>query len=147
MPSIQRSALLPYSQERVFALINDIERYPEFLSWVKQAEVQSSDAAQMVASLTVGSKGISERLTTRNRLQPPSRIDLELVSGALEDFKGSWLITALGDAGCKVELDVRFQFAGRLRLLAMPFNKRINRLADKVMDAFCERAAQVCDGI
>ena len=144
MPVIHRSALLPFAQANVFALINDIESYPDFLPWCSDAQVQSQDGGEVVASITVGARGVSERLTTRNRLHPPERIDLELVAGALKDFAGCWRVTALGDAGCKVELDVSFEFGGRLRVLALPFKRRLGKVADKVMDAFCQRAAQVC---
>lgn len=145
MPSIARSALLPYSQESVYALINDIERYPEFLPWCSHAAVQNHGTGEMVASITVAAKGLTERVTTRNRLTPPSLVEMDLVDGALRDFRGIWRVTALGDAGCKVELDVRFEFSGRLRLLALPFKRRLGRIADNVMDAFCQRASQVCD--
>ena len=79
------------------------------------------------------------------QLLPPERVDLQLVSGALRDFVGSWRVTPLGDAGCKVELHVRFEFSGRLRVLTLPFKRRIGKIADGVMDAFCQRASRVCD--
>ena len=43
MREVNRSALVPYTPAQMFALVEDIERYPRFLPWVDEAE---ADRAQ-----------------------------------------------------------------------------------------------------
>ena len=147
MPQIERSALVPHAPVEVFDIIMDLERYPEFLPWCDQAQVLEAEPDSVVAALRVSAKGISESFTTRNRAVPHKRIELELVQGPFEHFVGVWQLQALGDGsdavGCRVSLSLDFEFAGPLRLLGRPIANRLGKAADKILDAFCARAAEL----
>ena len=140
MARVQRSALLPYSATDVFAIVNDVPRYPEFLPWCSDARVLEESADEVVAALSLSASGLSETFTTRNRLTPFEKIDMVLVSGPFRELTGGWTFTRLGgDAGCRVELDLNFQMSG-MKLL---FGAVFNRAADQMVDAFCARANEV----
>jgi ribosome-associated toxin RatA of RatAB toxin-antitoxin module len=129
MASVYRTALLPYPAAEVFAIVNDVVSYPQFLPWC-------SDAV-MVAALSLRASGITETFTTRNLLKPFERIDMQLVSGPFRELSGGWTFTRLGDdEGCRVELALDFQLAGVRSLLGSVFS----RAADQMVDAFCGRA-------
>ena len=68
---IQRSALLFHSAERMYALVNDVAAYPEFVDNCVAAEVLESSTSHMVASLSLKKAGVSLSFTTRNKLTPP----------------------------------------------------------------------------
>jgi ribosome-associated toxin RatA of RatAB toxin-antitoxin module len=112
MTRIVRSALLPYPATNLFDLVNDVARYPEFLPWCASAEVMTADASTVVAALTIEQGRIRERLVTCNRLSFPERIELSLVEGPFRRLAGFWSFTKLGDAGCKVELELVFEMHG-----------------------------------
>ncbi len=140
MARVQRSALLPYPAADVFTIVNDVLRYPEFLPWCSGAVVLSETADEVVAALSLSASGVTETFTTRNRLTPYEKIDMVLVSGPFRELSGGWTFTRLGgDAGCRVELDLSFQFSGLKALLGGVFN----RAADQMVDAFCARAHQM----
>ncbi len=147
MPQIERSALVPYAAAKVFDIIMDLERYPDFLPWCDAAQLISAEPDAVVATLQVSAKGLSESFTTRNRARPHDQIALELVSGPFKNFAGLWQLQALGEGtaavGCKVTLSLDFEFAGPLRLLGRPLANRLGKVADKILDAFCQRAAQL----
>jgi ribosome-associated toxin RatA of RatAB toxin-antitoxin module len=137
---VKRSALLPYPAADVFAIVNDVLRYPEFLPWCSDAVVLSESADEVVAALSLSASGVTETFTTRNRLIPFEKIEMVLVSGPFRELSGGWTFTGLGgDAGCRVELDLSFQFTGVKALLGGVFN----RAADQMVDAFCIRANQL----
>jgi ribosome-associated toxin RatA of RatAB toxin-antitoxin module len=138
MPRVQRSTLLPYSPEQMFALVDDVAAYPEFVPWCIGAEVLSSSDQQTVAALTLGKGPITERFVTRNTLHHPDRIQLDLVEGPFRSLHGTWRFTRLGDAGCKVELDVEFELAHRI--WQRMFGALFSRVLDALVDAFRERA-------
>jgi ribosome-associated toxin RatA of RatAB toxin-antitoxin module len=140
---VHRSALLPYPAADVFAIVNDVHRYPEFLPWCSAAAVLEETADEVVAALSLSASGISETFTTRNRLTPFEKIDMVLVSGPFRKLSGGWTFTRLGeDAGCRVELELDFQFSGVKSLLGGVFN----RAADQMVDAFCARANDLLGG-
>lgn len=135
MTNITRSALLPYSAQAVFDLINDVEAYPQYMEGCVGAEVFSRDEDTVVARLDLARGGIQQSFTTRNRLERPNRVALELMEGPFERFEGEWSLLALGEAACKVSLHLKFTLSNRVLNLAARqiFNSAANNLVDAVV--------------
>ena len=146
MKEIRRSALVPVPPQRMFALINDIERYPEFVAGCKAAEVLERDAGMLRARLTVGTGALHTSFVTRNRLEPDCSIQMDLEEGPFRSLTGRWTLTPLelpggtDAAGCQVELVLRFELKGGLTGMAM--GPLIERMASSLVDAFVARARQ-----
>ena len=137
MATVSRSALLPYATADVFAIVNDVLRYPEFLPWCSDAIVHAESSTEVLATLSLSARGLTESFTTRNRLTPFERIEMVLVSGPFRELSGGWTFTRLGaDEGCRVALDLEFQLSGMKALLGAAFS----RAADQMVDAFSARA-------
>jgi ribosome-associated toxin RatA of RatAB toxin-antitoxin module len=137
---VRRSALLPYPSAAVFAIVNDVARYPEFLPWCSDAVVIDQTEEALTAALSLSVSGITETFTTRNLLTPFEKIEMVLVSGPFRELSGGWTFTRLGDdQGCRVELALDFQFTGVKSLFSGVFD----RAADQMVDAFCVRANEL----
>lgn len=140
MPRLERSALVPFAAEAVCALVNDVERYPEFLRWCTAAEALAREGDEVTASLTLKGLGRTESLVTRNRVEEGRRIVLKLVRGPFRRLQGVWTFTPVGH-GCRIHLSLEFELeGGLLRLLGAPLTRRA---ADALVDAFSERAHAV----
>lgn len=145
MREVCRSAIAPYSAEAMYDLIADIESYSSFLPWcTKSTIVSSSDAGseyEVVACLGLARGALRGQFTTRNRGVRPTRITLTLVDGPFSELQGEWRIEPLGDAGCKLELQMRFAFSNPLKdlLLGAFFEQTCNQL----VDAFVTRAGEI----
>jgi ribosome-associated toxin RatA of RatAB toxin-antitoxin module len=137
---IRRSALVPYSAEQMFDLVNDIEAYPRRFNWCTTARVLSRESDSLTAQLDLRFAGFTQRLATRNELQRPQRIRMALTEGPFQRFGGDWEFTALGKQGCKVSLALDFEFAGKLIESALRLG--FQGLADSMVDDFC-RAAEL----
>lgn len=138
---IDKSALVMHSAERMFSLINDIERYPEFLPWCAGAEVHHQDEAEIMASLDVAKGGVRHRLTTRNQLTAPEVIEMTLVDGPFRNLTGRWHFQPLDRDACKVILSLKFEFSGSLA--KMTFGTVFSQAANTMVDAFCRRADEL----
>lgn len=141
MPQIERSALVFYSAQQMFDLVNDINRYPEFLPGCKAASILTQSADQMEARLEIGKAGLGKSFTTLNRLTAPSRIDMSLVDGPFKQLKGGWQFIELQHNACKVQLHLDFEFSNKL--VEMAFGKLFKELTAAMVNAFTERAKQV----
>jgi len=147
MREVYRSAILPYPAEAMFELITDIESYRDFLPWCNESRILSAtgdadaDECEVVASLGLAQGALTGRFTTRNHNFRPSRVAMTLVEGPFSELEGEWLIRPLGDAGCKLELKMRFAFASTLKdmLLGAVFEQTCGKL----VDAFVKRAGEV----
>lgn len=103
--------------------------------------MHSREPRTIEATLELHRGGLRRRFRTRNRLQPGSSMQLELVDGPFRHLSGGWTFTALGDAGSKVSLDLEFEFDSRaLDLLIGAFFEDI---CNSLVDAFIARARAV----
>lgn len=141
MPTVNRSALVRHTPENMFELVNDFERYPEFLPGCRRARLIERDEAHLIGEMTLGGAGIEQSFTTRNDLIEPERIEMSLISGPFKRLRGRWLFLPMGDGACKVCLELEFEFANRL--LGMAFGKLFQQVAGQLVDAFSRRADEL----
>jgi len=144
MTAIHRFALVTHTPQQMFDLVRDVRRYPQFLSWVRAAEVHEETGEQQLATLDVRIAGIRRRFTTRNSLEDGRKLTMRLHSGPFDDLAGEWRFEALGAAGARVSLDLEFSLSSSV--LMAPFRRGFSRMADSMVDDFCRRADHVHGG-
>lgn len=141
MRQVMRSALVGHSARQLYDLINDVERYPEFLPWCEQAAVESRTETEVVATLAISRGPLRTQFTTRNLLTPAREVRMTLERGPFESLEGAWTLTPIGEAGCRVTLALRFQFSNRVS--AVLFEPLFEQTAASLVDAFVSRAREV----
>ncbi|CAM3534032.1 ubiquinone-binding protein [Rouxiella silvae] len=141
MPHISRSALVPFSVEQMYNLVNDVDAYPQFLPGCTGSRVLDKTDNSMTAAVDVAKAGISKTFTTKNTLTSNQSIDMQLVDGPFRKLMGGWHFTALSPEACKVELNLDFEFTNKLIELA--FGKIFKELAGNMVQAFTQRAKEV----
>ena len=141
MREVTRSALVPYSAEQMFALVEDIERYPEFVPWISAAQKLQATPDEVTGKLEMHKGGVRETFTTRNFLKRPGEMLMTLVDGPFKTFEGRWTFTPLGEKGVKVGLTVRFEFANAM--LGMLLSRTFEKNCSELIDAFVDRARAV----
>ena len=141
MPKISRSALVPFSAEQMYQLVNDVDSYSDFLPGCTGSRVIAASHNEMTAAVDVAKAGISKTFTTRNTLQNNQSINMQLVDGPFRKLMGGWQFTALSPDACKVELHLDFEFTNKLIELA--FGSIFKELAGNMVQAFTQRAKEV----
>jgi ribosome-associated toxin RatA of RatAB toxin-antitoxin module len=141
MQVVERSALVTYSAAQMFALVNDVSRYPEFLPWCVGAQVRELSATEREATLKMARGVLQAEFTTRNRLTPDACIEMRLTHGPFRELAGEWHFDAIGDRGSRVSFRVEFEFKNRLTAAA--FNSVFESLCGGIVDAFAQRAREV----
>lgn len=141
MKRIARSAIVAYSAEQLYALVEDIEAYPQFLPWCLATRVHEREPSRTRATLTVGMSGVRQSFTTQNENRPPHAIDLRLEEGPFRHFAAAWRFHRLSAHACRIEFSLEYDFASRP--LARLLEPLFDRIADTMVDAFTRRAGQV----
>lgn len=139
--SVNRSALVNYSAQQMFDLVNDIEAYPQYMDGCVGAKVLKREGDWLEARLELSKAGVSQSFVTRNQLQAPESMSMTLVDGPFKYLKGCWRFTALNETACKVSFDLEFELQSKL--LGMAVGKLFEAVASKQVDALCERAKQI----
>jgi len=124
----------------MYALVNDVEAYPQFLNWCSGARIIAADAAQMTAELDVRFGGIGKSFSTTNSLQPPHRIGVQLRNGPFKSLEGAWTFTET-PAGCMIALDLDFTVSASP--LGFILSGAFEEIVRSQMDAFIQRARSV----
>lgn len=141
MTTIKKSALLPYSAAQMYALVDDIESYPIFLPWCKDARVFSRNADEVHAEIHIAHGVLNKAFSTINYLQKDKGIEMQLASGPFQHLEGSWSFVELGNAGCKISFELDFKFSNKL--MELMIGPAFSYIGNTLVDAFCQRAKQV----
>lgn len=138
MPSLSRSALVMYSVDQMFQLINDVLAYPQFLPDCSNSKIIAENENSVTASLLVSKAGLKKWFTTKNTLISNQKIQLELVDGPFNKLQGQWLLTPLSEDACKVSLELEYEFSNKMFDLA--FGRVFDHLTNNMVQAFTQRA-------
>jgi coenzyme Q-binding protein COQ10 len=137
MPTHAEERVLPYTPEQLFALVADVERYPEFLPWCVGARITERRPDLIVADLIIGFRMFRERFTSRVALDPPQRIDVAYAEGPFRYLNNHWTFAAV-PVGCRLGFFVDFEFKSRLlqKVIEVLFSEAVRRM----VGAFEKRA-------
>lgn len=141
MNKINREALVPFSCEQMFSLVNEIESYSEFVPYCSGTDIISKTDKEVIAKLKVSKGSFEQSFTTKNINTPYSKIEMSLVDGPFKYLNGLWSFTSLSENAAKIELMIEFEFSNKL--LGLAFGKVFNQLIENYVDAFVKRATQV----
>jgi len=138
---INKNALVTYSAEQMFNLVDDIEHYPDFLPWCGDSSIVERDTDTVTANLKISHSGFEKNFTTKNFNDKPKTIKMTLVDGPFKTLEGNWGFEPLGNEGCKVMLDMEFEFNSKI--LDLTLGPVFSNIANTLVDAFIERANKV----
>ena len=141
MRNVNRNALVPYTAREMFVLVDDVESYPEFLSWCKSSLVHNRTDAMVEATLELQKGAMSNKFTTRNARDEFSSIEISLLGGPFRQLQGGWTFTDLGQQGCKVALKLDFEFESML--VDLMFGAFFEETCNSLVDTFTRRATQI----
>ena len=141
MPTMRRSALVPHSAAQMYAIVNDVEHYPEFVPWCSGSEFKMLADNQKQATLHFSRGTIKTAFTTRNTLTEGEIIAMQLLDGPFKQLHGAWTFTDIDDIGSRVELALQFELSNPMLKIAL--EAFFNQLCDRMVSSFVERARQL----
>ncbi|MBC8513028.1 MAG: type II toxin-antitoxin system RatA family toxin [Candidatus Thioglobus sp.] len=141
MHRISKSAIVPYTPQQMFELVNNIDDYSQFLNWCDSSSILNQTDNQITASVEINKGGIKQTFSTLNTLTPFQSIAMELVDGPFDELSGEWRFEPLGENAAKIHLDLQFKFKSMLIDIALsPVFKNI---ANSQLDSFVARAKYI----
>ena len=125
----------------MFALVDAVERYPQFLPWCNGANVLHRDSSRTRATIHVSYHGVRQSFTTENAKQEPTLMTIRLIEGPFRLLDGEWRFNALSERACKVEFRLHYEFSSKL--LEKIVGRVFTYIANTMVDAFVQRADRV----
>lgn len=141
MAAVQKTVLVPYTAAEMYELVDRVEDYPQFLPWCGGTEVHYRDELITEATIHIHYMQIRQHFTTVNRKTRPQEMAIRLKQGPFRRLEGFWRFKPLGEAACKVELVLHYEFS--TLLLEKVLGPAFGYIANSLVDAFVRRAEQV----
>jgi ribosome-associated toxin RatA of RatAB toxin-antitoxin module len=151
MTTISRQIQVPYTAAQMYALVNDVAAYPQFLPWCESSQVLREAGGQMDARIAMKVGSFRKSFATRNVNTPGEKIVVSLLDGPFKSLDGSWSFhdlpaTTLADGsrvpgGSVIRLDMTFEFANKL--IDMAIGPVFREIVRNLVGAFQARATAV----
>lgn len=141
MALVEKSVLIAHSAAQMFALVDRVEDYPQFLPWCNRTELKFRDEHKTAATLFINYLSVKSHFTTENDKEIPLWMSIRLVDGPFRRLEGLWRFKPLAQHACKIEFQLSYEFSSKI------FEKVIgpvfSQIANTFVDAFVKRADQV----
>ncbi len=141
MSNVNKSTLVNYSSQEMYQLVTNIDDYQKFLPWCSGSKISKDENGVVEATVEIAHGSLKKSFTTQNVNTLNEKIVMRLVDGPFKRLDGVWTFQPVGDSGCKVTLDLNFEFSNRL--VAMAMGKVFNTIASSQVDSFAKRAVEV----
>ena len=141
MTVVQKSALVKFSAQQMFELVNNIEDYPKFLPWCSGSRIINRSDEIVEAELMISKGGFKKAFSTRNKIDDGGVITVSLLDGPFSYLEGVWTFMPLRADASKISLDLEFEMSGKLASLA--FGVVFNQICNTMVSSFTDRAKQV----
>jgi len=141
MAQVQKTVLIHHSASRMFALVDDVKKYPEFLPWCGGVDLIKQDDTSTIATLHIAYHSLHQKFTTENHKTSPHLMEIQLKDGPFKHLEGIWRFIALNEEACKIEFMLNYEFAnGFLDKLISPV---FSHITNTFVDSFVARADKV----
>ena len=141
MNVVEKTVLEMHSAEQMYALVDAVENYPQFLPWCGGVEIIARDEVITTATLHIAFHGIKQSFTTENLKKFPNLMEIRLKNGPFKHLEGDWQFIRLSDEACKIVFRLNYEFAnGFLEKLIAPV---FSHISNTFVDGFVARANKV----
>jgi ribosome-associated toxin RatA of RatAB toxin-antitoxin module len=141
MHHISKSAIVPYTPQQMFELVNNIDDYSQFLNWCDSSSILNQSDNQITASVQINQGSLKQSFSTLNTLTPYKTIEMQLLDGPFDELSGEWRFETLGENASKVHLTLQFKF--KSMLIDMALSPIFKSIANSQLDAFVARAKYI----
>lgn len=140
MAVVEKSVLIERSATQMFELVDRVEDYPQFLPWCGGTDLLERTPSLTVARIHINYHGIKAHFATANAKEPPRTMSIRLTEGPFKHLDGGWKFTPLGEAACKIEFRLHYEFANKL--LEKALGPVFHRIAENLVESFVKRVGQ-----
>lgn len=137
--------VVTYPPRRLFELVADVGRYPEFLPWCHAARIRRRESPTVeIAELAIGFGPFHEKFVSRVVLAPDDpggpKIETTGIEGPFRLLKSRWVFQPHAE-GTLIDFELEFDFRSMLlqKTVQLLFGEAVKRM----VSAFEARAVQL----
>jgi len=143
MPKFETTRRVNHSADKMFALVADVEKYPEFVPLCEALRIKQRrerDGKEMlIADMSIGYKAIRETFTSQVLLnKAENKINVSYIDGPFRFLDNRWTFLDQADGTSDIEFYIDYEFKSKMLggLMGAMFDRAFRTFAE----AFEKRA-------
>ena len=134
MVSFSKNKILNHPVKKIYNIIADVKKYPDFLPWCNEITIKEKTKKYIITEVKVGFQNINESYLCKVLLYPQKRIKLDYISGPFEYLEIDWRFKKLTKNKTDVNFFCNFKFKSIFLRLSTSFF--LENAVEKMVDAF-----------
>ena len=122
----------------IFKLINNVDRYSEFLPWCSDSIILNDSASEMTAEIEITGKPIKWKFKTKNKYQENEIIKIKLVDGPFKNLEGYWKFHQIDQYNTNVSLFLEYEFSSKI--IELSLKPIFSSIMSSILDSFISEA-------
>tara|TARA_B100000214_G_scaffold371621_1_gene348337 strand:+ start:462 stop:908 length:447 start_codon:yes stop_codon:yes gene_type:complete len=122
----------------IFKLINNVDRYSEFLPWCSDSVILNDSASEMTAEIEITGKPIKWKFKTKNKYQENEIIKIKLVDGPFKNLEGYWKFHQIDQYNTNVSLFLEYEFSSKI--IELSLKPIFSSIMSSILDSFISEA-------
>ena len=134
MISFKKNKNLSHPVKKIYNLVADVKKYPDFLPWCKNIIIKKKTKKYILTEVKVGFQNINESYVCKVLLYPQKRITLDYISGPFEYLEIDWKFKKILKNKTDVSFSCNLKFKSIFLRLCTSFF--LENAVEKMVDAF-----------
>ena len=134
MVSFKKNKIISHPIKKIYNLVADVKKYPEFLPWCADIRIKERTKKYIITEVNVGFQNINKVYLCKVLLYPEKRITLDYISGPFEYLEIDWKFKKITKNKTDVSFSCNFKFKSIFLGLCTSFF--LEAAVEKMVDAF-----------
>ena len=138
----KQKVIINHSAKKIYEIVLDIEKYPEFIPWCSNVEIKSKTKNNIIADLLVNYRFFKKTFTSDVRYNSDNLIiDVIYIKGPLKNLQNQWKFEKINNNKTKVHFKIQFEFKN---IIYQKISETFFYLIEnKMIDSFKKRADEI----
>tara|TARA_B100000900_G_scaffold353125_1_gene321087 strand:- start:479 stop:916 length:438 start_codon:yes stop_codon:yes gene_type:complete len=138
MKKIHKEEDINIELTKIFNLINNIDKYPDYLPWCVKTEVEHESKNIINGKIFISKSFIKWSFSTKNTIEKNKSINLSLIDGPFEELNGKWSFIPIDKNNTKVSLDINYKFKNSL--IELSIEPIFTSIMNSILQSFISQA-------
>ena len=141
MDCIKKNESINIDIQTIFTLINQVDKYSDFLPWCSNSKVISDKNNVMVGKISVSKNFVNWTFTTENHYIKNKKIHLTLVDGPFKNLNGEWSFLKIDNNNTQVSFILEYEFSNKI--IELSIKPVFTSIMSSILDSFISEAFKV----
>ncbi|MEC7832967.1 MAG: type II toxin-antitoxin system RatA family toxin [Pseudomonadota bacterium] len=138
MDYIKKEESINIDIETIFTLVNQVDKYSDFLPWCNGSKIISNENNIMIGEISVSKNLVKWTFTTENHYIDNEKIQLKLLDGPFKSLNGLWSFSRVDKNTTIVNFVLEYEFSNKI--IELSIKPVFTSIMTSILDSFVSEA-------